>query len=56
MASEPFEVTDDKGNTVTGTIDIFRDPLRFRIGDVLVSCYIGNKVRRRKSAPSIGSW
>jgi hypothetical protein len=26
MTSEPFEVTDDKGNTVTGTIDVFRDP------------------------------
>jgi hypothetical protein len=26
MASEPFEVTDDKGNTVTGTVDVFRDP------------------------------
>ncbi|MBR1152711.1 hypothetical protein [Bradyrhizobium sp. JYMT SZCCT0428] len=25
MASEPFEVTDDKGNTVTGTVDVFRD-------------------------------
>lgn len=26
MTSEPFEVTDDKGNTVTGTVDVFRDP------------------------------
>lgn len=27
MASEPFEVTDDKGNTVTGTVDVFSRPL-----------------------------
>jgi len=26
MTSEAFEVTDDKGNTVTGTVDVFRDP------------------------------
>jgi hypothetical protein len=26
MASEPFEATDDKGNTVTGTVDVYRDP------------------------------
>lgn len=26
MASEPFEVTDDNGITVTGTVDVYRDP------------------------------
>jgi len=26
MASEPFEATDDNGNTVTGTVEVFRDP------------------------------
>jgi hypothetical protein len=26
MASEPFEATDDNGNTVTGTVEVFRHP------------------------------
>jgi hypothetical protein len=26
MASEPFEATDANGITVTGTVDVFRDP------------------------------
>jgi hypothetical protein len=27
MASEPFEATDDNGNTVTGTVEVFRHPV-----------------------------
>jgi hypothetical protein len=26
MVNEPFDVTDDNGITVTGTVDVYRDP------------------------------
>jgi hypothetical protein len=46
MASEPFEVTDDKGNTVTGTIDVFRDPMvPTLIPEVNTTCILDTRMR-----------